>query len=365
MRRLIILIVCLAPALFAAKHAKNVILFIGDAGGIPTLNAASIHGHKRPDALFIQHMPHLGLMDTSAANNWVTDSAAAMTAIITGGKTDNGVLSLSPAAPDSRERATLKTLLEYAEENGLSTGLISNSPMTDATPAACYSHVASRNSTGEIFAQFLKPRFGDGPELLIGPGRKDISAATAKLGIDLDPALRAKGYTVYDSPEAVSDGDRRVAALFETTDYDLGAVVDRAVKILSRNRKGFFLMVEWDVHTNNLRRGLDRVLVLDGVIKKTVEQAKKDTLIIFSADHSFDLRVRGGRRDRPLLSAPEEAAGRGNTRSNVRVDDSHTGEQVLVGAQGPGADQVHGFFANTDLFGFMMTAYGWNAAPAR
>jgi alkaline phosphatase len=43
----------------------------------------------------------------------------------------------------------------------------------------------------------------------------------------------------------------------------------------------------------------------------------------------------------------------------VRVDDGHTGEEVVVAAQGPGAERVRGFIANTDLFHIMLAAYGW------
>src|SRR5437588_11860963 len=92
-----VLLLLTAASLFAQQRAKNVILFLGDAGGLPTLNAASIHGYKEPRSLYIQRMPHIGLSETSATDNWVTDSAAGMTAIVTGRKTANGVLSQAPA----------------------------------------------------------------------------------------------------------------------------------------------------------------------------------------------------------------------------------------------------------------------------
>ena len=359
--RLLLPLLILTLALSAADtRAKNVILFIGDAGGIPTLSAASIHGFKEPSKLFIQNMPNLGLMDTSAAGDWVTDSAAAMTAIVTGQKTDNGVISKSVTAPGKKKRTELKTILEYAEERGLSTGVISNSPMADATPAACYAHVDSRAQIGEIFAQVLKPRFGDGVDLIIGPGRKAILQATAKLGLDMESGLRERGYGVYSAVDTIPADARRVVALFDSEEYDLGLAVQTAIGILSRNQQGFFLMVESDVHTDNLRRGLDRVLVLDGIIRKTAERMKKDTLVIFAADHSFDIRLRGGRKTESLLPAPAAGpASKPPANPNVRVEDGHTGEQVLVSAQGPGSQRVRGIFANTDLFGIMMSAYGW------
>ena len=176
MKKITILILLAVSALSAAeRQAKNVILFLGDAGGIPTLNAASLYGHDAPQKLFLQHMPHIALSDTSAANGWVTDSAAGMTAIVTGQKTNNGVISQSSeAVRGTADGQPLKTILEYAEERGLSTGVISNMPMFDATPAACYAHSNDRRKGTEIFAQILTPRFGDGVDLVIGGGRKTV-----------------------------------------------------------------------------------------------------------------------------------------------------------------------------------------------
>src|ERR1051325_11866766 len=121
-----VVLLFLSISLFAQHRAKNIILFLGDAGGIPTLNAASIHGYKEPRALFIQRMPHIALSETSSTNSWVTDSAAGMTAIVTGRKVANGVLSLTPGADARAPGTPLKTILEYAEEKGLSTGVASN-----------------------------------------------------------------------------------------------------------------------------------------------------------------------------------------------------------------------------------------------
>jgi alkaline phosphatase len=101
----------------APRKAKNVILFIGDAGGIPTLHATSLYKHGHPNKLFIQNMPHLALMDTSAADAWVTDSAAGMSSIVTGQKTNNGVISQSATAVrGKKDGEVLQTILEYAEQ---------------------------------------------------------------------------------------------------------------------------------------------------------------------------------------------------------------------------------------------------------
>jgi len=349
----------------AAGTARNVILFLGDAGGIPTLHAASIHGHDQPQALFIHHLPHIGLMDTSAADVWTTDSAAGMTAIMTGRKTNDGVVAQSAAAVKNKvDGEPLQTLLEHAEQRGLSTGVITNMSIADATPAACYAHANYRKKPGEIFAQLAQPRFGDGVDIVIGAGRKSVLAATQALGLDVEARLRERGYTVLEDPAAFGRDATRVVAVTDNADFDPLPVVARTIEILSRNPKGYFLMVEWDMHTTDVRRGLDRVLKMDDLIRQTAAQVKDDTLIIFTADHSFDLRVRGGKRGVPLLPATDPAPDApAAAKPNVRVDNSHTAEQVLVAAQGPGAEKVRGFIVNTDVFHIMMSAYGWETAP--
>jgi hypothetical protein len=102
-----------------------------------TLNGASIYGYNASLKLFVQRWPQIGLSNTSPASQWVTDSAAGMTAIVTGQKTNNGVLSeSSDATRGEKDGKPLKTILEYAEERGLSTGVVTNVEVADATPAA-------------------------------------------------------------------------------------------------------------------------------------------------------------------------------------------------------------------------------------
>ena len=362
MKRAVLLAVFVAALAGGAQaQARNVILFIGDAGGIPTMNAASWYKYGHPQKLFIQSMPHIALMDTSAADAYVTDSAAAMTAIVTGQKTNNSVISQSAAArPGKVDGENLKTILEYAEENGLSTGVLSNMNMTDATPAACYAHVNDRDQSGQIFAQVFNPRFGDGVDLIIGGGRDEILAATKKTGLDPEAAMREKGYAFRGSLQEISEQDSRVIALMNTHDFSVEEAVGRAIQILSRNRKGYFLMAEWDTHTDELKRGLDQLIELDNVIRKTAQTVGEDTLVIFAADHSFDLRLLHGKIGEPLLPENQSSGAGHTTRPNIVVGGGHTAEEVLVAAQGPGAERVHGFIANTDLFHIMMAAFGWD-----
>ena len=153
-----VLVALLAPPAGAApppRHARNVILFLADAAGIPTLNAASLYAYQAPLKLHVQAWPHVGLSDTSPVGAFVSDSANGMTAIITGEKTRNGVISQGPeAVRNQKDGRPLKTLLEYAEEHGLKTGVVTDQPITDATPAACYAH---SNERGKWARSFPRP----------------------------------------------------------------------------------------------------------------------------------------------------------------------------------------------------------------
>jgi alkaline phosphatase len=366
-RILIALVVCL-PAASAAKpgkRAKNVIIFLADACGLSTLNAASIHGYDEAQKLYVQSWPNIALSDTSPATNWVTDSAAGMTAIVTGVKTNNGVISQGPDAVRGKQEGTpLKTLLEYAEARGLSTGVLSNVSIADATPAACYAHASDRARAGDIFLQVFTPRFGDGVDVVLGIGRKPIYDSVTKLGKNLDEIAATNKRPIYASLAAVPADNLRPIALLDK-DMNLPEASQIALNALSRNKKGYFLMIEWDAHTDDPKRGLDSVVAFDKLIREIASKVNlKDTLLLFAADHSFELRSIGGKRGEPILTGLDEWKKTHTAKEVVqipalRVGHSHTGEEIVVAAQGPGAEQVHGFIPNTRLFQIMMNAYGW------
>jgi alkaline phosphatase len=190
MRVLTILLLVSTLCSAAERKAKNVILFLADAGGIPTLHAASVHGYGGTRKLYVQSMPNIGLSDTSTASNWVTDSAAGMMAIVTGHKTHNGVLSQSDAAVRGKaDGAPLKTILEYAEQRGLSTGVITNTAFYDATPAACYAQANDRRATAKIAGEGLP---GQHAHLPNHDGRLRLEAGPVEGGAAA-PATKAPG----------------------------------------------------------------------------------------------------------------------------------------------------------------------------
>lgn len=362
----VVLVLAGSGQLQSRQPARNVILFLADAGGLPTLNAASLHGYGEGRRLFVQRMPHIGLSETATASQFVTDSAAGMTAIVTGQRTHNGVIGQgADAVRGVRDGTPLKTILEYAEEHGLATGLISNDSLAGATPAALYAKVHDWGMTATIFRQAFAARAGDGVDVLIGSGRPAIAAALAAAGTTVEALATEHGRPILDRLDAVPAAATRAVVLLDDPGFDVGAAVATARRMLAANQHGYFLMVESDVHTDAIRRGLDRMVAFDRVIEQTAAAAGPDTLILFTADHSFDLRVRSGVRGKPLLTGAvaEQGGGAESVRlPHVRMDDSHTGEEVLVAAQGPGAERVRGFMANTDLFEVMRSAFGWARA---
>lgn len=366
MRFRITLLLCLALAAVAdakTKRAKNVILLLADAGGVATVNAASIHGYNAPQKLYIQSWPHIGLSDTSPHGKWVTDSAAGMTAIVTGAKTWNGVISQAPDGVRGKtDGKNLKTILEYAEERGLSTGVLSNVTITDATPAACYAHQNDRGKWGEIFLDIFAPHFGDGVDVVFGPGRKAIYERALKIGKDIDAVAKQKGRTVHASLGDLPPDAARGIVVVDGA-FDLNDAAKKAIRMLSQNRKGFFLMIESDAHTNNVEAGLSRLVSFDKLIRELNEVVDpEETMFLFTADHSFDLRITGGGPDTPLVAGVAEVQKPGERSlrtSSLRMDNSHTAEEVIVAAKGPGAERVSGFLKNTDLFRIMMQAFGW------
>lgn len=344
-----------------AQEARNVIVFLGDAGGLPTLNAGGILANDKPQSLYIHTMPYVALSDTSSANRWVTDSGAGMTAIMTGHKTNNSMVSVVPSGPNGAV-APVKSLLEYAEQRGLSTGVMTNMKIWDATPAATYAHVASRKDKNSIFQQMLKPRFGNGVDILIGKGRADAEASFAARQTTAEKAFANAGYHFGDDPAILRDAAR--AAVLRDSDFAPIPAVEATIAQLAKNPKGYFLMVEWDMHTSgDPKKGLRHVVEMDDMIRRVHEIAGKDTMILFTADHSFGLRMGGGTRGTPLLEQYDaDAAKPGATSATngvVSVEDGHTGEEVIVAASGPGADKVHGFMPNTRLFDILMSAFGW------
>ncbi|BFH14930.1 hypothetical protein J6TS7_10940 [Paenibacillus dendritiformis] len=140
----------------APAKARNVIFMVPD--GFSPAYAASYRLYK--GELSAMDSMLAGMVRTYSANSALTDSAAAATAMATGHKTNNGMIGTTP---DGKQR---RTILEAAREQGKSTGLVASSSITDATPAAFSSHIASRDEESDIAPQQLEDA-----DVLLGGGK--------------------------------------------------------------------------------------------------------------------------------------------------------------------------------------------------
>lgn len=366
--------------------AKNVILFIGDGMGVSTITAARIfEGQQRGESgeenrLSFEEFPFSALSKTYSANQQTSDSAPTMSAIMTGIKTDEGVLSVNQNIVHGDHRTVkgneTKTLLEMSEEAGKSTGVVTTTRLTHATPAACYAHTADRDweSDKDIFdrskaaydakfpdiaRQLIEFPYGDGLEVAMGGGRQKFTpkgtpdpAITGKQGERLDgrdltkewAAKRAGSRYVWNKEQLAAidpKTTKHLMGLFDPThlEFDkdrtaknldepsLTQMTTKAIDILSQNKKGYFLMVEGGRidqahHLGNAYRALQDTVELSNAVRAAVGKVNLDeTLIIVTADHSHTLTIGGyPARGNNILGLVREVGPDGNLEPDVKRD---------------------------------------------
>ena len=323
---------------FKSEKPKNVILMIGDGMGISQVFAGltANHGH-----LFLENFKQIGFSKTQSDDKYVTDSAAGATALSAGVKTYNGAIGV-----DS-DTIPVKTVLEFAEEKGKATGLVSTSAITHATPASFIAHQSKGSMYEEIAADFLKTDIN----VFIGGGYKHF--VDRKDGRDLTVELRQKGYQVLQDMDQITKIKSGKLAGLTAPEHN-GRVDERknmlprstqtALNILNQDKDGFFLMVEgsqidWGGHQNNTIYIVEEMLDFDKAIGKALDFAAKDgeTLIVVTADHET-----GGFA---LLDGDMQT---GMVKGGCTTS-GHTAVMVPVFAYGPGAEQFTGIMENTDI----------------
>lgn len=272
---------------------RNIILLIGDGMGVSQVTTARIYRHP----LHMERFGIMGLMTTYSNNRFKTDSAASGTAIATGYKTDNGVISQSP------DGEKYQTIAEYAKLIGKSAGVVASTGITHATPAVFLSHMDSRGSQTAIAEQIAEQNF----DVLFGAGwgyfvPQSVEGSLRNDDKDLISVLRGKMQVVLNADDFFKLEDKPAAALLERTNYfpkamenpkvTLANMTQKALQILSINKKGFFLMVEgsqidWAGHANDMEYILTEMLAFDDAIGVAMDFAENDgkTLVIVTADH--------------------------------------------------------------------------------
>jgi alkaline phosphatase len=323
---------------FGTQKPRNVILMIGDGMGFSHIFAGitANRGH-----LFLENFKYTGYAKTQSSDNYITDSAAGGTALASGHKTYNKAIGVNA------DSIPVKTILEMAEEKGLSTGLVSTSAITHATPASFISHQAKRTFYEDIAADFLQTDV----DVFIGGGYKHFT--DRKDGRNLVSDLQKKGYTVLQDINEIAkvrsgklagltalEHNPRIAERKDMLPIASGTAID----ILDNNKKGFFLMIEgsqidWGGHQNNTIYLVEEMLDFDRTIGKVLEFASKnkETLIVITADHETGgFSINGGNNDKGIVKGAFTTGG-------------HTASMVPVFAYGPGAGNFTGIMDNTDI----------------
>ncbi|HAV41050.1 MAG TPA: alkaline phosphatase [Acidobacteria bacterium] len=290
---LIALIFVFAPAVQAAR-IKNVILLIGDGMGVSTMSLARWFNDGQPLS-WDKYV--CGLVRTYSADDPITDSAAAATAMATSYKTKTGFLSV---LPDEMNRAPVATVLEGARLSSKSTGLVVTCNLQHATPAAFAAHFPYRADYETICEQMVYTQV----DVLLGGGLKYYTGRKDRE--DLLRVLKQKGYAIITSPEELrSVRSSKLAGLFAEVDlaYDLdrdptrepslAEMTGAAINLLSRNKNGFFLLVEgskidWANHDHDPVGSVTDMMAFDRAVKVALDYALKErnTVVIVVADHS-------------------------------------------------------------------------------
>jgi alkaline phosphatase len=346
--KMLILVLIFATAGWAGQSPKNVILLIGDGMGVGHVTLARLAVQAETKTLNIDSIRTAGLVKTHSANSVVTDSAGAGTALATGWKTNNGMISTLP------DGTAVLSILEAAQGLQKSSGLVTTVTITDATPAVFAAHEAARADQDQIAGQLLAHRvnvlFGGGREYFIpktqtGSKRKDES--------DLLAQAKQAGYAVMQTrEELMAQAKGNMLGLFaldemttEAPEPTLKELTDDAIRRLSGNKHGFFLMVEGGeidhkAHSNDAPGVIKQVRDFDAAVGTALAYARthKDTLIIVTADHET-----GGLAVMPPASADNSGW------AVAWTTKGHSGNSVGLWAEGPGSSEFGGVMDNTDV----------------
>ena len=450
---------CFTSSAFAAGEAKNVIFFLGDGMGPVTKTAARIYKFGEDGSMTMDTFPYAARIKTYSLDAQTTDSAPSMAAYMTGVKQRNDVLSMSAetvAKAPGKDTVTsvsnavtnclatgngvpLTTLTEYAIAAGKSTGTVTTARLTHATPAATYAHSCHRDAEYEISRQAVpggagfNAKLGAGVDVMMGgisyywrPYNASTTPRGRPDGRNLVAEMQAKGYTFVNDlaslNAAPTAAGAKILALFDfalaqghmsyeldrdkTKEPSLAEMTGKAIDILAKNPKGYFLMVEGGridhaLHATNAKRALEDTVAFDDAIKLALSKVDlTDTIVVVTADHDHTMAFNGyGKRGSPILGTNIDSKtgtpsldadkvpystlvfGNGPNRKDTRVavdsltmqgndyvqesaikvaagGESHGGGDVQLYASGAAAKTFKGTMDNTKVFTLLKAAGG-------
>lgn len=339
------------------EKVKNVIFMIGDGMGVSHVTATMLE--QNYEQMNLERADYIGLIKTYSANNRITDSAAAGTAMASGTKTNNGYIGVDA------EGKPLASVREIAEEAGMPTGIVATYEVTHATPASFVAHNISRHEQYDMAEEYLRYSV----DVIMGGGAKRFGARPD--GRNFVDSLVQRGYVVGKTladVEAVTEG--KVAVL--AAEGHMPSVVDgrgdflpeataKALEVLSANakkaKKGFFLMVEGS-QIDGKAHGND----IEGVVAETVDFDKAVKVAFDFADNNPGTLV--------VVAADHETGGLTIVNSNRKINPAdtsysyawsttwHSGGMTPVYAYGAGAEKFSRVMENTDLPKIMIDLLG-------
>ena len=317
------------------RKAKNVILFIGD-GMSPAhrvaarLLAKGIAEGKALGKLAIDDMPHMALVATAGSDSIITNSANSASAYATGHKSAVNAMGVyADRTPDPLDDPRVETVTSLAQRRqDMAIGIVTNTEIEDATPAAMVAHTRRRTEYDRIVEQYFAAK----PDVLMGGGRanflpKSENGSRRRDESDFVAQFRAAGYSLaLTGPEMVSaakdPGTTKLLGLFTLGNMDgaldrkflkggtvgkfpeqpdLTEQVGAALEVLSKNPSGFFLMVESGMidkytHLLDMERAVYDTIMLDNAVRLARDWAAAhgdDTLILVIADHNHPIGLLG------------------------------------------------------------------------
>lgn len=345
-----------SASVLAAGEATNVIFFLGDGMGPTTVTASRIYKYGEAGALSMESLKRTARIRTYSNDAQTTDSAPSMAAYMTGVKMNNEVLSMSAetkayngstpyvsgadsTCPTTGNGTAVTTLLELSKAAGKAVGAVTTTRITHATPAATYAHICHRDGENDIAAQVVpgsgkfNANLGSGVDVLLGGGSKfflpsTVTGGKRTDGKDLTALLTTAGYTYVSTGTAFKAIDpgatSKLVGLFnlDHLNYELDRantakaidepsladMTEKAIKILQKNSKGYFLMVEGGridhaLHGTNAKRALEDTIAFDDAIKRALGLVDlKNTLIVVTADHDHTMTFNGySHKGNPIL----------------------------------------------------------------
>lgn len=293
MKKIFFFLLIIVQSVVYSDSPKNIIIMIGDGMGVAQVSTSVLS--LKNDSF--RRFTTTGFSVTCSADKLVTDSAAGATAIATGYRTNNYMVSIHPETKEP-----MLTILELAEKLNKSTGVVVTSSVTHATPGGFVAHASNRSMEIEIAEQFTKLDL----EVVIGGGRKFFtpksSGGDRVDGRDLINELERKGYSIYSNYNKLNSEkpSGKFYALLEPNglmsaedrEYSLADLVKIALNNLADDENGFVLLIEgsqidWGGHNNDQDYLISEMKDFNDAIHAVLDFAEQDgeTLVIVTADH--------------------------------------------------------------------------------